>query len=285
MRWTGIVIALLSATAAGAEPPAPATGPSAQIGRIDHPPIRESSGLVASRRQPGVFWTHNDSGNPPAIYAIDRTGKLLGEWRIGAINHDWEDIALDDHGHLYIGDIGNNQRNRPEIQVYQVAEPKIDQPADQPLPVIRSWRLRYPGGQRFDAEALFVHGGHGYLISKDLTGQPARLASFPLEGEGNVRVLTDRGPLPVRAPVTGADISADGRWLAIITVAGPRAFEIDGDLEKVNEARSLSALFLHPNMEAVTVVEEGLMATTERRQVLLFTWAQLGEGADAAKAE
>src|SRR5690554_2695558 len=100
MRWTGIVIALLSATAAGAEPPAPATGPSAQIGRIDHPPIRESSGLVASRRQPGVFWTHNDSGNPPAIYAIDRTGKLLGEWRIGAINHDWEDIALDDHGHL-----------------------------------------------------------------------------------------------------------------------------------------------------------------------------------------
>src|SRR3954470_10281646 len=32
--------------------------------------IKESSGIVASRRDPDIFWTHNDSGNSPTIYAF-----------------------------------------------------------------------------------------------------------------------------------------------------------------------------------------------------------------------
>jgi len=33
-----------------------------EIGRITNPRITESSGVVASRQFPGVFWTHNDGG-------------------------------------------------------------------------------------------------------------------------------------------------------------------------------------------------------------------------------
>ena len=30
--------------------------------------LRESSGLGISRTRPGVFWTHNDSGDRPRLY-------------------------------------------------------------------------------------------------------------------------------------------------------------------------------------------------------------------------
>src|SRR4051794_6987818 len=48
-----------------------------KLGRIDSREITESSGLAASRKHPGVFWTHNDSGNGPYIFAITRDGHLL----------------------------------------------------------------------------------------------------------------------------------------------------------------------------------------------------------------
>src|SRR5687768_5857115 len=38
----------------------PYDGPAERVGRIEHEPVRESSGIAASRRHPGVFWTHND---------------------------------------------------------------------------------------------------------------------------------------------------------------------------------------------------------------------------------
>ncbi|MEO6810963.1 MAG: hypothetical protein ABI353_17770, partial [Isosphaeraceae bacterium] len=70
------------------------------MGRLEHPAIREASGIVASRRHPGVFWVHNDSGNPPALFAVRRDGSLIQEFAVGVPNVDWEDVATDDNGHL-----------------------------------------------------------------------------------------------------------------------------------------------------------------------------------------
>ena len=54
--------------------------------------LRESSGLAISRTQPGVLWSHNDSGDGPNLYALDISGKLLGVFRVnGAMARDWED--------------------------------------------------------------------------------------------------------------------------------------------------------------------------------------------------
>src|SRR6266550_6458767 len=46
------------------------------VARISDPLIKESSGVVASRRYADVFWTHNDGGGPKkqVLYAIDREG-------------------------------------------------------------------------------------------------------------------------------------------------------------------------------------------------------------------
>ncbi|MBW2714064.1 MAG: hypothetical protein JRC77_09980, partial [Deltaproteobacteria bacterium] len=84
----------------------------------------EMSGMVKSRQYPDVFWVHGDSGNKPTLYAIDRSGKTIARFLVrGGFNEDWEDIAVDDAGNLYVGDIGNNSFQRKRLTVYQIPEP------------------------------------------------------------------------------------------------------------------------------------------------------------------
>src|SRR5215211_3983200 len=95
------------------------------VGKIESAEIKESSGLAASKCQPDVFWTHNDSGDDAFIFALNRKGEKLGTWKVtGAKASDWEDIAEiktpDGECVLYIGDIGNNTRARDEFTIYRV---------------------------------------------------------------------------------------------------------------------------------------------------------------------
>ncbi|MBX6313017.1 MAG: hypothetical protein IRY99_08905, partial [Isosphaeraceae bacterium] len=89
-----------------------------QLGRMDHPAIREASGIVKSRRHRDLFWVHSDSGNPPLLFAVRRDGTLVRTYRVAAPNLDWEDIAADNEGHLYLGDIGNNDGLLPLRAIY-----------------------------------------------------------------------------------------------------------------------------------------------------------------------
>jgi hypothetical protein len=120
--------------------------------------IQESSGLARSSRAPGRWWTLNDSGGEPTLYAFDESGALLGASPVsGATNRDWEDLALgpcpsQSNSCLYIGDIGDNKEERPALTVYAVPEPEPGQPAS----VLATWTLSYPD-ERHDAETLLVH--------------------------------------------------------------------------------------------------------------------------------
>ena len=96
--------------------------------------LRESSGLAVSRTQPGVLWSHNDSGDAPTLYAIDLKGRLLARVAVtDAIARDWEDIAMgtcpweEPSGRqcLYVADTGNNDRSRDVLTVFVVLEPTI----------------------------------------------------------------------------------------------------------------------------------------------------------------
>ena len=58
--------------------------------------VRETSGLVESRTTPGEFWTHNDSGNTPEIFALTSEGKVSKRVQIqGAQFEDWEDTSTE----------------------------------------------------------------------------------------------------------------------------------------------------------------------------------------------
>ena len=96
------------------------------LARMSDLRIAESSGVVASRRYANVFWTHNDGGGPKkqVLYAIDREGSTRASFPVvGVTLHDWEDIAIDDAGHLFLGDIGNNDAKRDKLAVYEIDEP------------------------------------------------------------------------------------------------------------------------------------------------------------------
>src|SRR5215470_17095464 len=107
------------------------SGPPVHLADLENRSSKESSWIAASRRNAGVFWTHNDSGDGPFIYAFDRQGKHRGVRRVaGAEAIDWEDMAIGPgprrgRSYLYIGDIGDNSKKRSQIAVYRVAEPRI----------------------------------------------------------------------------------------------------------------------------------------------------------------
>lgn len=100
-------------------------------GIVENPHLLEASGIVASRKFSGYYWSHNDSGNPNFIYLMDSTGKGLKEVEIkGAINRDWEDISLfvekNGSSTLFIGDFGDNNSAWPFCTLYWVTEPDIN---------------------------------------------------------------------------------------------------------------------------------------------------------------
>ena len=66
---------------------------------LDGPPIalpgalRETSGVAAGIRNPSLVWTHNDRGNRPVLYAVDRDGQVHARIEVNQSNDDWEDVA------------------------------------------------------------------------------------------------------------------------------------------------------------------------------------------------
>ena len=267
------VTALLLLAAPLHAEPSPPKEDGFRVGKIEAEAIQESSGIVASRKHADVFWTINDSGSPPALYAITREGKLIREYAVAARNSDWEDLATDADGHLYIADVGNNARQRKQVEVFRITEPdpraaQSGRPA--PLRVSATWRLQYPNDP-FDCESLFILDNTGYLLPKRLGFFPAEIYRFDLT-PGRTPVKLQRvGELPaVRGPVTAADVSADRKRLAVLTVFGPHIIEIDGDVAGAAKAPAHASRYVHPQMEAACFVAEGLLVTTETREILLF---------------
>lgn len=61
---------------------------------ITDPRIKESSGLAASRKHPGVYWTHNDSDDGPYVYAVDsRTGRTVATVTLRGIGEDRKSVV------------------------------------------------------------------------------------------------------------------------------------------------------------------------------------------------
>jgi hypothetical protein len=203
-----------------------------RIVKLEDDAIKESSGLVASRRNSGLFWTHNDSGDGPYLYAFDRRGSKRGVWLVeGAKAVDWEDIAAgpgpeQGRAYLYVGDTGDNDRVRAEVVVYRVAEPEV-LPEDaasskknpRPTAEAEAIRLKYPDGKH-DAEALMVHPRTGdlYIVTKEVGASGVYKLSAPYTS-ATINTLTRVGE--VRMPalfgglLTGGDISPDGAHVVL----------------------------------------------------------------------
>jgi hypothetical protein len=201
------------------------------LAHLEDRSIDESSGIIASRRNPGLYWTHNDSGDLPLIFAFDRTGRSRGVWSVsGADAYDWEDIAYGpgpepDRHYLYIGDIGDNKYSREEIVIYRFLEPLVEMDDARPdrnnphqTDPAEAIRLKYPDGPH-DAEALMVHPltAEVYIVTKETSSGVYKL-KVPLS-VSQLNLMARIADLQISKVfdnlITGGDISPDGQQVAL----------------------------------------------------------------------
>ncbi len=199
----------------------PHFGERVDKGLVEHAPISEASGIVASQKNPGVLWVHNDSGQPNLVFALSSRGAHLGVYVLGGVkNHDWEDIALgpgpeDGLSYLYIGDIGDNRARRDLKYIHRVPEPRVraEQAArQQTLSNIETISFRYPDGKR-DAETLLLDP-----VTKDLYIISKR--------EPRVRVYRAPYPQSTTVPMTLEQVAT----LALNEHAAQGAWLVGGDI-------------------------------------------------------
>jgi hypothetical protein len=245
LRLTALVtIALVFGAGCKAEA---SKGPS-----IATPGVVESSGLVLSRSRAGVLWTHNDSGSAPWVYGIDEQGHAIQETLVeGADAVDWEDIAIDDHGNLYVADFGNNKNRRKDLRVFVVPEPT---PEDTSVRATKTLRFRYgdqtafpPNKRSFDAESLFWHADSLWLFTKHRDDSKTKLYRFESLESETEQVLHPLGELELggdRASfggmATAADVRSDG-MVALLTYHavflipwGDDSPDLTGDIHRID---------------------------------------------------
>jgi len=64
---------------------------------------------------------HNDGGNDAVLYVLNLDGSIRHTAEIKDVkNVDFEDIATDNKGFLYVADIGNNENKRQDLVIYKV---------------------------------------------------------------------------------------------------------------------------------------------------------------------
>ena len=187
-----------------------------------------------------MLFVHNDSGDTPRIFAINRQGALLAELRLDSVPRlvDAEDIAIGPGpgggSYLYLGDTGNNFASgslgmpRRKAVVYRFPEPPVSLDLHHATLTIKDAFpivFTYPDGAR-DVEALFVDpiSGALILIAKQRDGRSQVLgasAATLAAGGGRLQLLGElrfgQAPLTGSPMPTAAAISRDGSAILIRT--------------------------------------------------------------------
>ena len=209
------------------------TGLSAQEGVIDtiliYKPskitklasvIKETSGLIYYNNR---FWTMNDSGGKPIIYAFDdETGKIKQKVKVlFSTNYDWESIAQDSL-YIYIGDFGNNSGTRKLYKIYKIAKKSIKHSKDRSvIPEVINFTYEdqtdFTRGHlqtAYDCEAFLCFKDRLYLFSKDWKTRHTTLYILPkTKGTYKAKKVYT---FNCNGLITGADISKNNKIVALI---------------------------------------------------------------------
>jgi hypothetical protein len=186
---------------------AAASGPVVVL-TLQDPAINESSGLAVSAAHPHLVWTHNDGGTVAQVFGIGRDGATAATVTLAGVDpYDAEALAPgagpDGEPVLFLGDIGDNLRQRPDISVFRFGEPASlgDSTAES------TWfRFTYPDGPH-DAEALLVApDGRLMIATKAISGQGLYRAPREL-------VTEDRGTNRLRRIASVPSLVTDGAYL------------------------------------------------------------------------
>ena len=198
------------------------------VGVMNQLHINESSGLAASAIHDGIIWTLNDSGNGPKIFPVTLDGASLKSESVsgftieGAENFDWEAMASDHKGTLYIADSGQNFYFARTPIIYQVDEP-VDLHKKTSLPLLRKIPYNYEDQSgffmprnEFDVEAMFYADNSLNFITKGWGNNGSKWYRLQESDEfGHAARLVTRINFG-KALITGAEVDQSGLRLAVL---------------------------------------------------------------------
>jgi len=184
--------------------------------------LKEVSGLEYVGN---TLWALEDSGNKNKIYKIAPDGSIAESVTVPQKNIDWEDIAADSEGNLYIGDFGNNENDRKNLVIHKLA-------ANKPDSVAYSISFNYPDQTEFppkksqlffDVEAFIEFNGNFYLFTKNRSkGFDGTVTIYKVPNARGAHTAVKLGTIATcdnyhRCAITGADISSDGKKVVLLS--------------------------------------------------------------------
>lgn len=193
-------------------------GGDARISSISDDRIQESSGLAYSAKFPDVAYTNNDE-NAPIFTIRPSDGKVVGSIKFSAHKlGDPEEMYVDPVGHLWLGDLGDNDENRDDAAIYAFNEPG---PGKFEVKQSLRFPVTYDRGPT-NVEAMLINpvSGQVYLVQKvkkDRDKEEATIFALPNPlRNGQTNLATDlHKPMPNW--VTDAEFTPDGRRALVKT--------------------------------------------------------------------
>ena len=276
--------------------------PGVEVGTVSANPIREASGLAASRINPNVLYTHNDKGDVARIFAINTDGVFLGTVNLKfASNVDYEDISVGpgpdaDVSYIYVADTGNNffeRQPRENIVIYRFREPTITARRsvfeDQSMTIreIDVLTLYYPFSFAHDAETLLVDPTDGklYIITKRNGDNYIYRTAEPWEAGDAEQTLEYTGRMSSPDDATGGDVSANGMEVLVKNRGNVVYFRRDSPSDDLASLLVQQGLFLpyetEPQGEAIAFSANGngyytISEAKRQSSVPLFYYARSG---------
>jgi hypothetical protein len=210
-----------------------------QIRKISELPekINESSAIIVTETSssPAGFITLNDHGGKPELYHVFKEGKKLNyrSWKIkGATNFDWEELARDDKGNIYIGDFGNNYNTRRNLRIY-IVNSSDSMRTDSISFAYEDQHLFPPAkdDKNFDCESFFWYDHKLYLFSKNRGKGPVKVYQLP-DQPGNY-IAKIASLLNIKGMITSADISPDKKMMVLLSYGRIYFFKVsEGTMPK-----------------------------------------------------
>ncbi|MBK9175896.1 MAG: T9SS type A sorting domain-containing protein [Flavobacteriales bacterium] len=195
-------------------------------------PLDETSALM---RVEGELWTILDSGNPPALYAIDPgTGAVTRTLQLtGVTNVDFEALTTDGLW-VYVGDFGNNSGSRTNLRIHRfplsvLLDPDATEAAVETIGFSYSDQTEFTpafDATNFDCEAMVAVDDSLFLFTKRWLDGQTRLYALP--AEPGTHVAQARGSFNVQGLITDAALDAEGGLVLLGHIAASFVWRFSG---------------------------------------------------------
>lgn len=222
-----------------------------------------------------LIWMVNDSGNKPVLFGLDYKGKIIKEIDIRAKNHDWEDLASDENGTIYIGDFGNNSNNRKNLSIIIVEQNELDEKKAE----VDEIEFEYPNQHKFppknknkyfDTEAFFYFKSSLYILTKSrvegkygkttLYKVPAKKGKYTAEIVDEFESCKDPG-----CWITSADISPNGKKVVLLSQKNVLIFS-DFKEDKFLSGKVTTINLVHRSQkESITFKDQHTLLITDEK--------------------